>query len=95
MLTDRKISVAPVLATWQDAFEAWLRLDGRKGSMKPLREKSVVATLQDVIHFSRYLGQHEPNTQACAPADQEVKAYFEWQTSIGAAPASCNRRLAT
>jgi site-specific recombinase XerD len=95
MLTEQQINVAPILVTWQDAFEAWLRLDGRKGSMKPLREKSVLATLQDVRHFSRFLGQYEPGMQACSPASQAVKAYFEWQTANSAAPASSNRRLAS
>jgi site-specific recombinase XerD len=80
--------------TWQEAFEAWLRMDGRKGSMKPLREKSIEAVLQDVRHFSRFLEQYDPNAQTCAPTPQAVKAYFEWQGS-GAAPASVNRRLAS
>ena len=92
MLTDLKF--APVLTTWPEAFEAWLRLDGRKGSMKPLREKSIEAVLQDVRHFSRFLEQYDPNAQACSPTPQAVKAYFDWQQS-GAAPASVNRRLAS
>jgi len=76
-------------------FEAWLRLDGRKGSMKPLREKSVLACLQDVCHFSRFLEQYDPTEQPCAPIPQTVKAYFDWQVTNGAAPASVNRRLAS
>ena len=92
MLTDLK--VAPVLTTWSEAFEAWLRLDGRKGSMKPLREKSIEAVLQDVRHFSRFLDQYDPNAQPCSATPQAVKAYFDWQAN-GAAPASVNRRLAS
>lgn len=83
-----------VFSTWQDAFDGWLRLDGRKGSMRPLREKSIEAALQDVRHFSRFLKQYAPNEQPCTPTSQAVKAYFEWQQS-GAAPASVNRRLAS
>lgn len=79
---------------WQEAFEVWLRLDGRKGSLKPLREKSVLACLQDVRHFSHFLEQYEPGETCFAPTAQTVKAYFEWQAS-GAAPASVNRRLAS
>jgi integrase/recombinase XerC len=92
MLTDLK--VVPVLTTWQDAFEDWLRLDGRKGSMKPLREKSIAAVLQDVRHFARFLDQYEPGAQSCAPTPQTMKSYFDWQAN-GAAPASINRRLAS
>lgn len=92
MLTDLKIT--PVLTTWSEAFEAWLRMDGRKGNLKPLREKSIEAVLQDVHHFSQFLDQYEPNAQACSPTPQAVKAYFDWQQS-GAAPASVNRRLAS
>jgi integrase/recombinase XerC len=92
MLTDLK--VAPVLTTWSDAFEAWLRLDGRKGSMKPLREKSVLASLQDVRHFSRFF---EQAVGAEFSPDQLnariIQAYFASQA--GAAPASVNRRLAS
>ena len=92
MLTDLKLT--PVLTTWQEAFEDWLRLDGRKGSMKPLREKSIQAVLQDIRHFSKFLTQYEPAAQACTPDPKTVKAYFDWQLS-GAAPASLNRRLAS
>jgi site-specific recombinase XerD len=80
--------------TWNEAFEAWLRLDGRKGSMKPLREKSIEACLQDERHFSRFLEQYDPEAQPYAPTAHAVKAYFEWQTG-NAAPASINRRLAS
>ena len=92
MLTDLK--VAQVMTTWSEAFETWLRLDGRKGSMKPLREKSIEAVLQDVRHFSRFLDQYDPHAQSCSPTPQAVKAYFEWQAP-SCAPASINRRLAS
>ena len=91
ILTTMRVAV---LSTWQDTFETWLRLDGRKGSMKPLREKSIEAALQDARHFSCFLEQYAPSEQPCAPTAQAVKAYFEWQTT-GAAPASVNRRLAS
>lgn len=91
MLTTTRVTV---LSTWQEAFEAWLRLDGRKGSMKPLRLKSIEAALQDVRHFSRFLEQYAPDEQPCAPTPQAARAYFDWQQN-GAAPASVNRRLAS
>jgi site-specific recombinase XerD len=94
MQTKILFDVTPVLTTWSDAFEEWLKLDGRKSSMKPLREKSIEAVLQDVRHFSRFLEQYAPDEQPCAPTPQAVKAYFDWQAN-GAAPASVNRRLAS
>jgi len=95
MQTKFLFDVTPVLTTWSESFEEWLRLDGRKGSMKPLREKSIQAVLQDVRHFSHFIEGYDPNSQLFAPPPQTVKAYFEWQEQIGAAPASVNRRLAS
>jgi site-specific recombinase XerD len=80
---------------WQEAFEAWLRMDGRKGSLKPLREKSVQAVLQDARHFSRFLDQYGTGEACFAPTPTTVRAYFEWQSGNAAAPASVNRRLAS
>lgn len=94
MLTDTQFKVAPVLATWQEAFEAWLRLDGRKSSLKPLRENSVLACLQDVRQYSRF---HEQMTGAEFTPDrmtvQIIRIY--WEAQANAAPASANRRLAS
>lgn len=94
MQTRADFVIAPILTTWREAFETWLRLDGRKGSLKPLREKSIQAVLQDLRHFTRFLEQYDPDTQPCAPTVQLVKAYFDWQTNQSA-PASYNRRLAS
>jgi len=82
------------MTTWRDAFEEWLRLDGRKGSLKPLREKSIQAVLQDLRHFIHFLEQYDPDAQPCSPTTQVIKAYFDWQTNQSA-PASYNRRLAS
>jgi len=94
MLTQTNLMIGPTLTTWREAFETWLRLDGRKGSLKPLREKSIQAVLQDLRHFTRFLEQYDPDAQPCAPTVQLVKAYFDWQTHQ-VAPASYNRRLAS
>ena len=94
MLAETRFQVAPILDTWQNAFEAWLRLDGRKKSMLPLREKSIQACLQDIRHYSQF---HLQSSSRDFTPDQLnpqiVHSYFESQ--ITAAPASINRRLAS
>jgi integrase/recombinase XerC len=91
--TATQFRVAPVITTWSQAFEAWLRLDGRKSSLKPLREKSIQACLQDIRHFSKYFEQAAKVD--FTPDQLTQNALLSYFSSQSAAPASTNRRLAS
>lgn len=94
MLTE--FVVAPTL-TWNEAFAGWLAEDGRKqGGKGRLSRKSVEAYLQDVTHFSRWYEQTYAQQFAFDDLRREVvRAYFDWQAGLKAAPKSRNRRLAS
>lgn len=97
MLTDiSQWKVAPSLH-WSEAFAAWLAEDGRKkGGRGKLGRLSIQAYLQDVKHFGRWFEQAQAVGFSFDLMSREVvRAYFDWQDGIHAAPNSRNRRLAS
>ena len=96
MLTDTKYQVAPVLTTWLDAYEIWLKEEHIKRGGGGLSEKAIMAYLQDLRHYSK---SHLQSTgeifspELLNPAG--VQTYFSSQDASHVPPASRNRRLAS
>lgn len=96
MLTDTKYRVAPVLTTWLDAYETWLKDEHIKRGGGALSEKAIIAYLQDLRHYAKF---HLEMTGATFSPESlnplSVQTYFSGQDASHVPPASRNRRLAS
>jgi len=96
MLTDTKYRVAPVLTTWSDAYETWLKAEHIKRGGGGLSEKAIMAYLQDLRHYSK--SHLQATGEAFSPellTPSLVQDYFSSQDADHVPPASRNRRLAS
>lgn len=96
MQTSTQFQVAPVLTTWSDAYETWLKAGHIKRGGGVLSEKAVLAYQQDLRHYSQFHLQAtgQPfSPELITPA--LIQAYFSAQDGSHVPPASRNRRLAS